>query len=199
MRSDIVRGGYNKMAREYMAERDKLKSGKYVQKLLKLLPKKSTILDVGCGAGVGVDEILLKAGHEVIGIDNSEVMIRLARKYCPGGEYYIKNILELREREYSVNAVVSFYALFHVARERLADVIRLLMSYVEKSGYLLITLGDKEFEGEHELYGEKMWSSQWSASHNRAMIVRLGLEILIDEIDRSGGESHQVLLLRKSH
>ena len=44
-------------------------------------PKPSErILDLGCGAGVPVDDILIKAGHEVIGIDNAVKQIELARK-----------------------------------------------------------------------------------------------------------------------
>jgi 16S rRNA G527 N7-methylase RsmG len=57
---------YDPIVKEYLATRDRLKSGKYVQQLLKYLPKKSTILDLGCGAGVPVDDILIKAGNFVL-------------------------------------------------------------------------------------------------------------------------------------
>jgi SAM-dependent methyltransferase len=197
MQRDLVRKGYNKMVWKYLAERDKLKSGKYVQKILKLLPKNSTILDVGCGAGIPVDDLLIKAGHTVLGIDNSEMMVEAARRNCPGGEYELRDIMELGEGEYQVTAIVSFYALFHIPRERLERVLRTLVGYVQSGGYLLITLGDKDFEGEHEMYGERMWSSQWGTERNREIVKKLDLEIILDEVDHSGGEAHQIMILKK--
>ena len=187
---------YDPIAKKYLAERGRLKSGKYVQKLLKLLPKHATILDVGCGAGVPVDDLLLKAGHTVLGIDNSSEQIRLARKRCPGGEYAVRDMRELRVGEYRVDAVVSFYALFHAPRGEHARILSIWRSYLPKGGYLLATFGDRDFEGEHTLYGATVWSSQWGRSKNRALVERAGFEVIMDEVDRSGGESHQVILAK---
>lgn len=193
----IVGNGYNQITKQYLAERDKLKSGKYVQKLLKLLPKKSTILDVGCGAGIPVDDVLLKAGHFVLGIDISSKMIELARKNCPGGSYLIKDMLELRNEEMQLEAIVAMYSIFHIDRDKHEQLLKTLVSLVKRGGYLLITMGDVDFEGEHELYGVKMWSSQWGTAKNREIIHKLNSEVLIDDLEKSGGESHQVFLLRK--
>ena len=89
MKMTLVKDSYNKIAGVYLANRDRLKSGKYVQQLLRYLPKKSTILDLGCGAGVPVDDIFLKSGHSVIGIDNSEEQIKLARKIVRVGIFLL--------------------------------------------------------------------------------------------------------------
>jgi ubiquinone/menaquinone biosynthesis C-methylase UbiE len=97
MKDNVVRDGYDKVAATYLANRDRLKTGKYVQQLLKYLPKKSTILDLGCGAGVPVDDILMKAGHELVGIDVSSQQIKLARKNCIGGQYLVGDLVDLRE------------------------------------------------------------------------------------------------------
>ena len=99
---------YDTIAGTYLANRDRLKSGKYVQQLLKYLPKNSTILDLGCGAGVPVDDVLLKAGHEVIGIDISSEQIKLARKNCPRGQFMVSDIQDLQMGEYQVEAIISF-------------------------------------------------------------------------------------------
>ncbi len=188
---------YDKIARFYLADRDKLKSGKYLRRLLKILPKNSTILDLGCGAGVPVDDMLLKAGHSVIGIDSSSEQIELARTYCKQGQYLVGDISKLKNNEYRVEAVVSFYAVFHIERTRQADWFKVVASLLVKGGKLLVTMGDREFEGKHMLYGQELWSSQYGTVKNSQMIQQAGFEILLEEIDTSGGERHQVILAEK--
>jgi ubiquinone/menaquinone biosynthesis C-methylase UbiE len=197
MKTDLIREGYDKVAQTYLANRDRLKSGKYVQQLLKYLPKNSTILDLGCGAGVPVDDILLKAGHEVIGIDISKEQIKLARENCPRGQYIVGDIQDLEMGEYQVNAVISFYTIFHVSRNKQQDLLKVVASFLQKGGMLLITMGDREFEGAHDLHGVKMWSSQFGTAKNRKMVESAGFRIITDELDTSGGERHQVLLGQK--
>ncbi|MBP9669791.1 class I SAM-dependent methyltransferase [Candidatus Woesebacteria bacterium] len=197
MKSNLVRDGYDKIAKTYLASRDRLKSGKHVSQLLKRLPKQSTILDLGCGAGVPVDDILLKAGHEVIGIDISSEQIKLARKSCPRGQFLVGDVSELSMDEYDVQAVISFYTIFHTPREEHSKLLKTFASYLKKGGLLLITMGDREFEGGHELHGEKMWSSQFGTAKNRSLVESAGFKIITDELDNSGGERHQVIFAEK--
>jgi cyclopropane fatty-acyl-phospholipid synthase-like methyltransferase len=197
MKDNVVRDGYDKVAATYLANRDRLKTGKYVQQLLKYLPKKSTILDLGCGAGVPVDDILMKAGHELVGIDVSSQQIKLARKNCIGGQYLVGDLVDLRENEYQVQAVVSFYTLFHISREQHPKILKIVASFLPPHGLLLITMGDREFEGQHLLHGVQMWSSQHGTVKNRKMIESSGFKILLDEIDISGGERHQIIMAEK--
>lgn len=194
---DLVRVGYDKIAGTYLANRDRLKSGKYVQQLLKYLPKNSMVLDLGCGAGVPVDDVLLKGGHDVIGIDISSEQIKLARKNCPRGQFMVGDIQDLQMGEYQVDAVISFYTIFHVPREKQSELLKKMASFLPKGGMLLITMGDREFEGEHVLHGEPIWSSQFGTAKNRQMVESAGFKIITDEIDTSGGERHQVLLGKK--
>lgn len=188
---------YDEIAGVYLANRNKLKSGKYVQQLLKYLPKNSRVLDLGCGAGVPVDDLLLKAGHRVIGIDISSEQIELAKNNCREGEYLVGDIQDLRESEYRVDGVVSFYTIFHVPRTKQSELLKKVASFLPKGGMLLITMGDREFEGEHMLYGEKMWSSQYGTVKNHKIVESAGFKIIIDEMDNSGGERHQIILAQK--
>ncbi len=189
--------GYDAMATRYLADRDHLKSGKYVQKLLKVLPQNSLVLDLGCGAGVFVDDLLLKAGHEVWGIDQSVEQIKLARKYCPQGNYVVGDIMQLEPRQYQVDAVISIYTWFHLPRDKQQERLRIVASYLPKGGLLLITMGDREFEGKHNLHGAILWSSQYGTVKNSEMVSGAGFEVLFTEIDNSGGERHQWIMAKK--
>ena len=197
MSTNIVLDGYELVGEAYLAEREKQRSDKYVRKLLKRLKPNTKILDLGCGAGVPVDDLLLAEGHEVVGIDISPRMIARARRNCPAGQYMVKDILRLNPGDFKVEAIVSFYTWFHLPRSRQGELLKTINSYVGKGGYLLITMGDREFEGEHQFFGMKMWSSQWGIDKNSALVERAGWKILEAGIDTSGGERHQIILAQK--
>jgi trans-aconitate methyltransferase len=186
------------MVDQYLSHRDALKSSKYLYKLLPYLPKRATILDVGCGAGVPVDDLLNKYGHSVTGLDISPTMIDRARRLCPENNYVVRDMGTLKPAEFAVDAVVSFYALFHIPRTQHKHALTTWLSYLPVGGMLLATLGDVDFEGEHNLHGVRMWSSQWGVTKNRALLATLPLSILVDEVDTSGGEHHHVILARKT-
>ena len=73
------------------------------------------MLDIGCGPGIPVDRYLIDNGDKVIGLDISESQIELAKKNVPEATYEVKDISTLTMREYSVDAVVSFYVVFHIS------------------------------------------------------------------------------------
>lgn len=198
MKSGLVRRAYDQMADKYLASRGRLKTSKYISRALKLMPKQSVVLDLGCGAGYPVDDIFLKSGHEVIGLDISSKQIQLARKLCPKGQYLVGDILDLKNGEYQCELVVSFYTMFHLPRDKQANVLKVFASFLKPKGLLLITMGDRAFEGEHELYGETLWSSQFGTVDNMKMIESAGFSMVFTEMDNSGGERHQVILAQKN-
>jgi len=196
-KNEVVRKGYNQMASAYAADRDLLRSEPYLNKLIQLLPTHAQILDLGCGNGLPVDGLLLKKNYLVTGLDISETQISLARKNCPTGEFVVADISKLKPKQYQVDAIVSFYALFHLPRTAHQQLLNTFASFLTKGGLLLITMGDKDYEGFHDLYGVKMWSSHFGLEKNTAMVEKAGFEILINTLDRSGRESHQIILAKK--
>lgn len=116
--NDLVKEGYDKVAKTYSAQRDLFKNDKYLAELTRLLKPDSTILDIGCGSGIPVDKYLINKGFKVIGIDISDEQIKLAKQNIPEGTFEVTNMSDLKEGDYQVDAVVSFYAIFHIPREK---------------------------------------------------------------------------------
>lgn len=196
--NDLIREGYNKIAVDYSIKRDQFKNLKYLEKLNALLKPNSKILDIGCGAGIPIDKFFIEKGHRIIGIDISEKQIELARKNVSKAEFKVKDISDLKENEYQVNAIVSFYTIFHLKRETHDDIFKKTSSFLPKGGLILISMGSTEWEGtEDNFHGIKMFWSHYDSKKNSEIIKNAGFEILLDEIDTSGGEKHQIIMAKK--
>ncbi len=197
MNTDLVRDGYNLAAGTYAAQRDHFKNLPYLQRLLDLLPTGAAILDLGCGSGVPVDAFLVEHGFTVTGIDVAEQQIELARQQVPRATYLVQDMAALEPGAFQVDAVVSFYAIFHIPREAHADLFRTLRSFLPEQGLLLVTMGSDDWEGtDEDFHGVKMAWSHYAPKTNRRIIEVAGYEVVLDEIDTSGDERHQIVMAR---
>ena len=143
----LVSKRYNKIASSYSLNRNQFKSLKYLEKLNSLLKPNSRILDLGCGAGKPIDEFFINHGHKIIGIDISSEQVKLAKKNIPAGSFKIKDIASLKEKEFEVEAVVSFYTIFHLPRKKHQKLFKIINSFLRTGGLLLITMGASDWEG----------------------------------------------------
>lgn len=198
MSRDLVKESYDKIAEQYLLDRNQFKSEGYLEQLVKLLKPCANILDIGCGAGIPIDKYLVDREFKVLGIDISEKQIELAKKNVPQANYIVKDMSHLHEKEYQVDAVVSFYAIFHTPKDQHQNLFKKINTFVPLCGFILVTMGVKEWEGtEDDFHGARMRWSHYGAEKNRKIIESTGFRILFDEIDTSAGEKHQVILAEK--
>ena len=182
LNADRVRAGYDRIAAEYAALRDLDSSLPFLQRLDADLAPRSLVLDLGCGAGVPVDRWLVDRGHRVIGLDISDAMLDLARRNVPEAEYRQRDMAALADGEFAVDAVVSFFAMFHLDRRRHRDLLRRIRSYLPVGGLLLVTTGRSDWEGEEDFLGVPMQWSHFDRAANRQLIVGSGMEILFEDL-----------------
>ena len=194
----IVKRGYETCARDYAESRDQFQNESYLQDLAQRLPVGGRILDLGCGSGKPIDAFFLAKGFDVTGIDVSEEQIRLAKQTLPSGRFVQGEMTEVDFPAESFEAIVSFYAIFHVPREEHAALLRKAWGLLRPGGHLLVTMGSGEWEGtEEDFHGTKMFWSHYGREKNLHLIQEAGFTILSEEIDASGGEEHLVVLAQK--
>ncbi len=194
----IVEKGYDRIAESYLEGRSIFDNTRYLRQFCKLLLPHSTILDVGCGSGKPVDVYLQRRGHAVIGIDISSKQIELARRSVPQAQYVVRDMAKLQEKEYRVDAIVSFYVLFHLPWETQKHLFKIFNTFLPEGGAMLVTLGRRNWEGVRDDYfGVPMYWSTKEPLENRAMIEDAGFHIVCDEIDHAAGEKHHVVIARK--
>jgi len=194
MGNDNVRSGYARIAATYAAQRDQFSSIRHLERFANLIHAGSKILDVGCGAGKPIDEYLVQHGYEVHCLDLSESMIELARSNVPEATFEIRDMSELKRGDYRVSGIVSMYAIFHTPRERHQQVLERFASFMPDGGALLITMGSTEWEGSEEFHGTEMYWSHFGAEANRKLVEGAGFRVVVDEIDSSADEAHQIII-----
>lgn len=200
-KSETVRKGYTKIAKAYHKQRDKYKNNLLLAKISKRLPKGSTILDLGSGAGVPVARFLVDKGFNVIGIDFAENMVKLARKNVPKARFIKMDITKMRFKPNSFDGAVSFYAIIHIPREKHARIYEKLHRILRPNSFIFLNASGSDANGwdgyEKDYLGVPMFWSFYGPKKTSGLIVNAGFEILWSKILKLGGEKQFWVLAKK--
>jgi SAM-dependent methyltransferase len=194
---DLVRRGYDALSARYDEAYDgETKYGPWLEELLGRLATPSRILDVGCGSGVPVALALATAGHQVTGVDLSEVQVQRARERVPAAEFIQGDATKLEFPVAGFDAVVSFYALIHIPLDEQPALLRRIAGWLRPGGLFVATVGAHAWTGTEEnwLGGEvPMWWSHSDAGTTRRWIEAAGLVVEREEFVPEGASGHVVL------
>ncbi|KAF2102432.1 type 11 methyltransferas-like protein [Rhizodiscina lignyota] len=100
-----------------------------VEKAISLLQSGSRVLDVGCGTGIPVSQMLADAGMEVSGCDVAPNMVELAQKRI-AGSFVTANMIEFQPQgEFAAIFIIYSqlglrYSEFHAAAFKLAKALQ---------------------------------------------------------------------------
>jgi cyclopropane fatty-acyl-phospholipid synthase-like methyltransferase len=195
---ETVRRGYDACARDYAESRDRFRSERHLVGLVRDLAKASRVLDLGCGSGKPIDSFLIAKGFDVTGVDISKEQIRLASEALPSGTFIHGDMSEVTFPPETFDAVVSFYAIFHLPREEHAGLLHKAMNLLLPGGYLLVTMGADDWEGtEEDFHGTRMFWSHYGRERNLQLIREAGFTVLSEAIESSGDERHLVVSAQK--
>lgn len=195
-KEEIVRKGYDKIAREYQAGRHIFANKKELEEFASLLPRNAKVLDVGCGATVPFIKFLVERGFNVTGVDFSESQLKLAGKNVPEANLIKQDATRLGLKTNSFDGVTSSYCIIHIAREKHSSLFQSFHRILKPRGVMLISTGSSEWEGTDEYYGTKMFWSHYSPERSLQIIHDAGFQTIWDRFNESGGEKNYWILAR---
>ena len=195
-KEEIVRKGYDKIAREYQAGRHIFDNKKELEEFTSLLPRNAKVLDVGCGAAVPFIKFLVERGFNVTGVDFSESQLKLAGKNVPEANLIKQDATRLGLKTNSFDGVTSSYCIIHIAREKHSSLFQSFHRILKPRGVMLISTGSSEWEGTDEYYGTKMFWSHYSPERSLQIIHDAGFQTIWDRFNESGGEKNYWILAR---
>ena len=185
----IVQQGYDQIAEKYLSWSGTRPSPRerYTDELLKRLPLRAKILELGCGAGVPVTQMLISHGVEVVGNDISSRQLELAKARCPQADFVCGDMSTLELEPASFDGVVGFFTLFHLPRGEQRPMLERILSWLKDDGVLVANLGTTdEAEMRNDFFGTEMFWSSYDVEDSKAMIRDVGFELIEAEVLGSG-------------
>lgn len=139
---------YTGFARVYDGLMDNIPYDEWSRYLLGILKEygveEGIIADLGCGTG-NITEKLWEAGYDMIGLDNAEDMLEIARDKAVNKEMdilYLHQDMRKMELFGTVKAAVSICDSMNyiLLPEELLDVFRLVNNYLDRGGIFIFDL-----------------------------------------------------------
>lgn len=167
---------------ESFTNRDaQLEAGSWI---IEQLPRGARVLDLGCGSGLPTAMQFDDAGLQVVGTDESEVLLRLARRRAPHAQFVCRDMRDLSDLG-DFDALVSFFSLIMVPK---ADVVALLNgahSVLRGPRLLAISTVYGNFDDFPIMFlGVPLKVTAWPTDELVAVVEKAGYEILqTDEVE----------------
>jgi 2-polyprenyl-3-methyl-5-hydroxy-6-metoxy-1,4-benzoquinol methylase len=183
--------GYERMAREFMVRRSRI-GADIVRDWAIGLPPGAAVLDLGCGHGVPISEVLLEQGHRVYGIDASPTLVAAFRRRFTGVSIECASVQSSAFFDRTFDAMVAWGMLFLLPAGEQSVLIQKVSNALPRGGQFLFTAPQQECEWEDVLTGRVAVSM--GAAGYRAALEEAGL-LLVDERDDEG-KNHYFLAIR---
>ncbi|GES65244.1 O-methyltransferase [Aspergillus terreus] len=185
----IVEYAYDNITEWYLqwVQSQKSPRQRYTKLLLDKLQPSPSILELGCGPGVPIVQMLLDHGAQVVANDISTKQIEMAKARCPSAKLVAGDMTALTFEPASFDGVISFYTLFHLPRSKLKDMLTKIHGWLKPGGifvFNLATIDEEEIHGEFLGYG-MFWSS-YGVDENRAILSDVGFDVLQVEVLHAG-------------
>ncbi|MEV5459883.1 class I SAM-dependent methyltransferase [Streptomyces cellulosae] len=150
--------------------------------LLERLSPGSTLLDVGSGTGRPTAATLAGAGHQVLGVDVSPVMVEIASRQVPEAEFRCDDIRRMPLPEGSYDAVCVYFSLLQMNRAEQRELVRRLAAALKPGGLLVLAtvpLDVEEFDG--AFMGQPVRVTSFAAQDVLALVREAGLTVEREE------------------
>ena len=180
MNRNSVRQAWEDVADAYSRNRDPDgEDAALVGELLDDLPPEPTVLDVGCGDG---ERTLARLdGARAVGLDFSRRGLELAQQNVPEAALAQGDMVDIPLADGTVDGVTAYHAVFHVDRDRHADVYREFARVLRPGGRVLMTVGTSAYQQVRSGWmGGRMFFSTPGRERTLAQLREAGLELAWD-------------------
>lgn len=177
------RNSYNKIAHAWSAARIKFfgREREYVDTVLSAAPIGSTILDMGCGTGRPMAEYIVSQGRHVLGVDQSEAMLEIARRQLPH-ERWVLSPMEEYEPEVGYQVALIWDALFHVRRTEHEPIVSKVVRALPSGGRVMLTVGGSDHaEFTDFMFGHEFYYDSNTPEETAQFLQQLSCRILVAE------------------
>lgn len=177
------RNSYNKIAHLWNVARNGFfgREREYLDTVLSVAPTGSTILDLGCGTGCPMAEYIVSQGCHVLGVDQSEEMLRLARLRFPHEQWVLSSIESYEPVEGYYGALL-WDSLFHIRRTEHEPIVSKVVRGLPPGGRFMLTVGGSAHpEFTDFMYGEEFYYDSNTPQETETFLQRLSCRVIVGE------------------
>lgn len=157
--------------------------------LIRSLPGGARVLDVGCGTGVPTARQLADAGFDVVGIDLSGVMVKLARQRVPQAAFHQMDVADLRPDDPQglgrFDAVTAFFSLLMLPRAEIPLALLTVRHLLVPGGLFALSMVEADVDDlQIPFLGHTLRVSGYLRDDLRKVVETAGFEI-VEETSRT--------------
>ena len=182
--------GYESVAAEFLAGRGRAPSTAIgtsaVRDWARTLPPGAAVVDLGCGSGLPITNVLVSQGLNVYGVDASPSMVEAFRHNLPGIPVACEPVQESSFFDRKFDAVLAWGLMFLLQPEEQNHLIQRMAELLVPGGRLLFTSPPLPLVWNDAMTG--LESRSLGAVEYRRQLARLGLVVTREYEDE--GENH---------
>jgi SAM-dependent methyltransferase len=190
--------GYEGVAAEFLARRG---SGRFtgigvneVRKWARMLPRGGSVIDLGCGPGFPVTEILVAEGLNVFAVDAAPSFVEAFRRNLPNTPVVCEAVQDSRFFDRTFDAVLAWGLMFLLSPEDQGRLIQKIVEILVPGGRLLFTscAGTEPLVWKDAMTG--LESRSLGAEEYRRQLSAVGLSVMGEYEDE--GQNHYFDVLK---
>lgn len=182
--------GYEGVAVEFLARRGGGRSAgigvNAVQKWARTLPRGAAVIDLGCGPGFPVTEVLVSEGLNTFGVDASPSFVQAFRRNLPHTPVACEAVQDSRFFDRTFDGVLAWGLIFLLSPEDQRRLIQRIAGILVPGGRLLFTSPAEPVVWNDAMTG--LESRSLGAEEYRSQLSAVGLSVVSEFEDE--GQNH---------
>ena len=164
------------------------------------LPKRGRVLDLGCGTGIPYARHLVETGFDVMGVDLSEEMVKVASRNVPRAEFAQLSMSEIEYKD-EYDGVVSSFSMLLLPPDLFQQTASRIYSALFDGGYFYLSLnepGNDSHDPDSDVFvnlmGQEMYSRGYRVEEIEGYFRPLGFSLVgfhrETQFSKEFGEEH---------
>ena len=182
---------YDRIAVDYVKATSRLQPEKEFHSFSRMVVTGKIILDAGCGGGRDC-KAFAEQGFQVIGIDLSVEMLKIAKNIALGCEFHLADLRKIPLSNNSVDGIWCCASLLHLKRKKICSALLEFKRVLKEKAVCCIFVkkgtGEK-FVRDSLSQGKIRFYSYFQPDEIREYCLSLGFDILIEEVTNGQAKS----------
>ena len=180
--------GYEGIAAEFVSTRSTTIEVKRGRDWAKALPRGAAVVDLGCGPGFPITEVLVAEGLRVYGVDAAPSFVQAFRRNLPNTPIACEAVQDSKFFDRTFDGVLAWGLMFLLSPEDQRSLIQRIADILVPGGRLLFTSPAEIGFGDDVMTGQETRSL--GADEYRRRLSAVGLSVANEYEDEDGGQNH---------